>query len=195
MITCVTEHQVFKSTMSSFGSLELLLDLARADFIQTSRPETKVASSPADDDIGDEHDLFKAIHNNDLTMLKELIANSETATANRASHPTTGSRLLARARLFASWTESRHEQTRETVNLFNLVASDACRNDLPLHRAARCGWVDIVEYLIKDVGLPVDCRKADGATPLFLAAQEGHSSVVDYLVKANAALVMCGSMD
>eukprot|EP00041_Stephanoeca_diplocostata_P028862 m.835286 g.835286 ORF g.835286 m.835286 type:complete len:528 (+) comp23454_c0_seq5:270-1853(+) len=175
--------------MPSFGSLELLLDLARDDFTQPSRPETKAASTPSDDDISDEHELFKAIHNNDLAALRNLVSQSGVATTRTVrAQATAGSRLLARARLFSPWTEPKQVQSQDSVNLFNLVASEACRNDPPLHRAARCGWVDMVEYLVNDVGLPVDSCKADGATPLFLAAQEGHSRVVESLVKANASL-------
>eukprot|EP00037_Helgoeca_nana_P010518 m.92832 g.92832 ORF g.92832 m.92832 type:complete len:462 (-) comp20251_c1_seq2:4031-5416(-) len=70
----------------------------------------------------------------------------------------------------------------------NLLASQACRHDRLLHRAVRCGWIDIVSYLLTEVRFPVNAIKPDGATALFLAAQEGHSALALLLIDAGAQI-------
>jgi len=69
-----------------------------------------------------------------------------------------------------------------------VVATDNCRNDLLLHRAVRCGWVDMAKCLIEDGRIHVDTAKRDGATALFIAAQEGHPDLVNLLINHGADL-------
>eukprot|EP00038_Savillea_parva_P018572 m.24312 g.24312 ORF g.24312 m.24312 type:complete len:465 (+) comp4152_c0_seq1:395-1789(+) len=66
------------------------------------------------------------------------------------------------------------------------LASPACRHDRPLHRAVRCGWTQLAAYLLETVGVPVNATKPDGATALFLAAQEGYAHLVTLLLNYGA---------
>ena len=43
----------------------------------------------------------------------------------------------------------------------------------------------MVELLLKADGVDVNKGREDGTTPLFIAAQEGHTSVVELLLKAD----------
>ena len=43
----------------------------------------------------------------------------------------------------------------------------------------------MVELLLKADGVDVNKGDEDGATPLYIAAQEGHASVVELLLKAD----------
>eukprot|EP00040_Diaphanoeca_grandis_P020460 m.108833 g.108833 ORF g.108833 m.108833 type:complete len:485 (-) comp27908_c0_seq1:459-1913(-) len=70
-----------------------------------------------------------------------------------------------------------------------IVATKSCRHDLLLHRAVRCGWVDMTHHLISSMGQAnIDAPKRDGATPLFIAAQEGHCELVRLLIGRGADL-------
>lgn len=70
-----------------------------------------------------------------------------------------------------------------------IVATESCRNDLLLHRAVRCGWYPMAKFLIEQVlHQQINTPKKDGATPLFLASQEGHIDLVRLLIANGASL-------
>ena len=50
----------------------------------------------------------------------------------------------------------------------------------------------MVELLLKADGVDVNKAREDGATPLYIAAQEGHASVVELLLKADGVDVNKG---
>ena len=50
----------------------------------------------------------------------------------------------------------------------------------------------MVELLLKADGVDVNKGNKDGATPLYIAAREGHSSVVELLLKADGVDVNKG---
>ncbi|XP_062299637.1 ankyrin repeat domain-containing protein 16 [Scomber scombrus] len=58
--------------------------------------------------------------------------------------------------------------------------------DTLLHYAARHGHLDIVEYLIKRVGMDVDVYNNDYKRPLHEAASMSHQSCVSYLLQEGA---------
>lgn len=58
--------------------------------------------------------------------------------------------------------------------------------DTLLHYAARKGHLDIVEYLIKRVGMDVDVYNNDYKRPLHEAASMSHQACVSYLLKEGA---------
>ncbi|KAM9845909.1 ankyrin repeat domain-containing protein 16 isoform 2-T2 [Aulostomus maculatus] len=58
--------------------------------------------------------------------------------------------------------------------------------DTLLHYAARHGHLDIVEYLIRRVGVDVEVHNNDYKTPLHEAASMGHLTCVRYLLREGA---------
>jgi len=56
-----------------------------------------------------------------------------------------------------------------------------------LHRAAQCGAIDIVEFLILK-GADVNARTQCGSTPLGFAAAEGHTNIAALLLEKGAEL-------
>ncbi|XP_070784857.1 ankyrin repeat domain-containing protein 16 [Enoplosus armatus] len=58
--------------------------------------------------------------------------------------------------------------------------------DTLLHYAARQGHLDVVEYLIKRVGMDVDIYNNDYKRPLHEAASMGHQACVGYLLREGA---------
>lgn len=58
--------------------------------------------------------------------------------------------------------------------------------DTLLHYAARHGHVDIVEYLITQLGFDVDVCNNDYKTPLHEAASMGHKECIRYLLQEGA---------
>jgi hypothetical protein len=57
-----------------------------------------------------------------------------------------------------------------------------------LHNAAKSGDLRTVERLIQE-GVPLDKQNIRGATPLWMAATNGHKAVVEALLKTNAVNV------
>ena len=60
------------------------------------------------------------------------------------------------------------------------ASSPARQGDALLHKAARQGWTDVVELLLKN-DANADLRDADGKTPAVLASENGHSKIADLL--------------
>ncbi len=58
--------------------------------------------------------------------------------------------------------------------------------DTLLHYAARQGHLDIVEYLIKRVGVDVEVYNNDYKRPLHEAASMSHQACVSYLLREGA---------
>lgn len=58
--------------------------------------------------------------------------------------------------------------------------------DTLLHYAARKGHLDIVEYLIKQVGMDVEVYNNDYKRPLHEAASMSHQACVSYLLREGA---------
>uniref|UniRef100_UPI0037E98E8D ankyrin repeat domain-containing protein 16 n=1 Tax=Semicossyphus pulcher TaxID=241346 RepID=UPI0037E98E8D len=58
--------------------------------------------------------------------------------------------------------------------------------DTLLHYAARHGHLDIVEYLIKQVGMDVEAYNSDYKRPLHEAASMSHQACVSYLLREGA---------
>ena len=59
-----------------------------------------------------------------------------------------------------------------------------------LYRAARHGYVDIVEFLVEDIKAGIDTVCENGETPLFRAARYGHRKAVKYLLEHDADIDM-----
>lgn len=58
--------------------------------------------------------------------------------------------------------------------------------DTLLHYAARHGHLDVVEYLVRRVGIDVDVYNNDYKRPLHEAASMGHLACVSYLLREGA---------
>ena len=58
--------------------------------------------------------------------------------------------------------------------------------DTLLHYAARKGHLDVVEYLIKRVGMDVEVYNNDYKRPLHEAASMSHQACVSYLLREGA---------
>jgi hypothetical protein len=60
------------------------------------------------------------------------------------------------------------------------------KGDAPLHRACRFGWIDIVKFFLRKCPdyLQLDLNKgnAGGASPFYIACQEGHAEVVKVMM-------------
>lgn len=59
--------------------------------------------------------------------------------------------------------------------------------DTVLHIAARCGHLNLVEYLVA-LGADVEASNFDGKRPLHEAAQSGHAPCVQSLLRAGAQI-------
>ena len=53
----------------------------------------------------------------------------------------------------------------------------------PLHYASNRGYLDIVEYLIKECKCDVESKDNDECTPLHIASSKSHLDIVKYLTK------------
>lgn len=52
----------------------------------------------------------------------------------------------------------------------------------PVHHAARCGRLDCLQFLVRDLGLPADSRALNGATAAHDAAATGNIRELKWLV-------------
>ena len=57
-----------------------------------------------------------------------------------------------------------------------------------LHHAAFGGHLEIVRWLVEEIGLPLDAAEKDGITPLLWALNQGHEEVAAYLVARGARM-------
>ena len=51
--------------------------------------------------------------------------------------------------------------------------------------ACQCNHIDVVEELIKN-GADINVQMVDGASPLFITAQNGHLNMLTFLLKKGA---------
>jgi len=58
----------------------------------------------------------------------------------------------------------------------------------PVHWAAFGGHVNVLEYLLDNLGFPPNDRNRDNVTPLHWAAYNGHRSAVDFLISRGAGI-------
>ena len=81
--------------------------------------------------------------------------------------------------------------SRVIVGLLLSKNADAQARDVagytPLHWAARNGFEDVAELLVKARNANINDSTNGGWTPLFLAAQNGHTQVVELLLKQRGA--------
>ena len=61
-----------------------------------------------------------------------------------------------------------------------------CKGQLPIHAATSRGLLNIVQLLLKDNSICIDCIDNMRQTPLLLAAKNGSSQVVTYLLSKQA---------
>ena len=66
-----------------------------------------------------------------------------------------------------------------------LESTTSTLNSTALHLAAQRGHLDVVRELVS-AGANVDCRRADGATPLISAATKGHVEIIRHLLRSKA---------
>ena len=69
----------------------------------------------------------------------------------------------------------------------NPNAPEAGSGRTPLHKAAFFGHVKVVDYLVNELGVPVDTQDFDGDTALHDAARFGHVDCVGALLAAGAS--------
>lgn len=62
----------------------------------------------------------------------------------------------------------------------------------PLHHTAECGYVQMVEILLKEGRTDVNARDKKGRTPLYYAAGHGHTQVVEVLLEKGADVNLQG---
>jgi ankyrin repeat protein len=74
------------------------------------------------------------------------------------------------------------------VPIVLLAVGSAMSCAMPLHVAAQRGDVALAVALIMDDPSEVNVRDRDGATPLSIAAQEGHVEMVRFLLEKGAAI-------
>jgi ankyrin repeat protein len=61
------------------------------------------------------------------------------------------------------------------------VDSQATDDSGPLGEAASGGHLQVVKYLVEEVGVDVGRTSSHGATPLMVAVRNGHGDVVNYM--------------
>ncbi|MDE5057458.1 ankyrin repeat domain-containing protein, partial [Wolbachia endosymbiont of Drosophila bocki] len=62
----------------------------------------------------------------------------------------------------------------------------------PLHHTAECGYVQMVEILLKEGRTDVNAQDKKGRTPLHYAARHGHTQVVEVLLEKGADVNLQG---
>jgi len=87
-------------------------------------------------------------------------------------------------RLWRGCTDGDLEAVRELANDpavdVNWVGDD--RGDIPLHRACRFGWLEIVKVLLAQERIEVNKGNKGDASPCYISGQEGHKEVVSRLL-------------
>ena len=64
----------------------------------------------------------------------------------------------------------------------------------PLHVCAVQGHLDVVNYLLKQIGIEINAQDQQKCTPLFYACSAGHSNVAEILLRAGADLQVCNDV-
>ena len=118
-------------------------------------------------------DLQLAIEQNDLASLQQGLLEL---------HP-------------ASFTSSASSCTSTTTDLGAVLLPDTAKNDPDpvLVYACRLGRKEVVNWLLAQQGVSVNQTKGDGATPVLIAAQNGHLTVVQALLEAGASVNQANS--
>ena len=62
-------------------------------------------------------------------------------------------------------------------------ATNNKRQIMPIHFACVKGHIDIIQYLVEECAVKINCKDEDGQTPFLNAVMNGHFVVVEYLVR------------
>lgn len=127
--------------------------------------------------------LFIAVHQGHYDVVKRLImtggadANAEIQGVNGMSSP-----------LYHAAAKGDHRMIGVLVECkADIHAVSGMRAHQPIMIAAGMGHVDAVRVLV-ELRASIEYTTADGATPLFVAAQEGHAKLVKWLIKNGASV-------
>jgi ankyrin repeat protein len=69
-----------------------------------------------------------------------------------------------------------------------LEARTFVEDQTPLHYAAKKGYLQIVNFLVRECKADMEARDHQGRTVLYLAAEYGQKEIVEYLIKNNAEI-------
>lgn len=78
----------------------------------------------------------------------------------------------------------RHEELKKLIDFQNLLDPES--GNSPLMLASANGHLDCVQFLVTEIGVPVNYKNFAGNSALHWAALNGHAHVVEFLI-ANSA--------
>jgi ankyrin repeat protein len=145
--------------------------------------DMKINAALTDDRYADVAPSFLAANENQLDVLKLLVAAGADVNMVRVSDGCNPKFIAARkghVGVVSVLIET------PGVDLNAAITDGACADDTPLFIAAQKNRLDVLKMLIAaeaDVNI---ARDVSGCTPLFIAAQKGHAGVVDLLIAAGA---------
>ncbi|KAK8121286.1 hypothetical protein PG999_005406 [Apiospora kogelbergensis] len=128
--------------------------------------------------------LHRACENNAVDVVKYLAASSRDVSVNAFDHAPFEWTALAWAVRRSNFDIVRLLLTRNDIDLELQCPGDESLN--ALHRAIANDDIKIVQLLLADGRVSVESMAPDGATPLIIAASEGHADMVSMLLKWGA---------
>jgi len=78
------------------------------------------------------------------------------------------------------------KQIAETTDNLNVSSKEANSLRTPLHKAAYFGHAEVIQYLISEFKVDVNCQDVEGETPLHDAARFGHVNSLKVLLESGA---------
>ena len=77
-----------------------------------------------------------------------------------------------------------HQHSKNAVQAW--LTTPVISNDYPLHACARSGCTEVMQLLLAHQADPDQGKTSDGATPFYVAAQNGYQTIIELLLKAGA---------